>query len=354
MIIVIAFEGVPGDTLLSRETNATNQPTNQAMTIQAKRNDIHRPSILIASDYTHLAEFGSINYGVDAGGESQVDLIGDEDYVRSTYGERGAKIHGDGNLFQCDICGARYKYGSLFQHNPTNEVIVIGHDCADKMALAFDHIAAGRIQDEAKAFRNARRKSLARKNKLRAWINGELVGSNLAPTKELLSALNVARGQYIVKSIRADLVKWIDGRYPGLSIKQAALVIKLADEVRNPKPEEKHVALPVDGERIVVEGEVVSAKTVSSMYGDTVKIVVKVSTPEGSWLVYGTRPSSLYDDLNEEFTAKCEAASLAGEKCPEWTTLKGRTVSFTAKVVKGNKDEHFGFFSRPTKATLVA
>ncbi len=97
---------------------------------------------------------------------------------------------------------------------------------------------------------------------------------------------------------------------------------------RPTRPAETHVQVPVDGERIDVEGEIVSVKLDE---WDRQKMTVKISTDAGTWLCWGTCPDSL-----------------------PAIPLRGCTVAFSATVVRGDRDEHFGFFQRPTKARLVS
>lgn len=104
--------------------------------------------------------------------------------------------------------------------------------------------------------------------------------------------------------------------------------------------EEKKVAVPVSESRVHVTGEVVSVKAHESHYGWHYsgnyrvpnvewKMTVKVSTPEGVYLVWGSVPSAISE------------------------VKKGDVVSFDAKLVAGNRDESFGFFKRPTKSVVV-
>lgn len=81
-------------------------------------------------------------------------------------------------------------------------------------------------------------------------------------------------------------------------------------------------------DRRYVEGMVVSTKLVDSKYGPQLKMLVEES--DGNRL-YGSVPSRLKVKVS-----------------------KGAKVSFTARVKPSGDDPHFGFFSRPTNAELLA
>jgi hypothetical protein len=88
--------------------------------------------------------------------------------------------------------------------------------------------------------------------------------------------------------------------------------------------------LPVespDGERMVVSGEVVSLRNRMTFNGDSLKMVVR--SDEG-WKTWGTVPSAIRSKVAE-----------------------GDIVRFTATVKPSDNDPKFGFFSRPTKATIL-
>lgn len=79
--------------------------------------------------------------------------------------------------------------------------------------------------------------------------------------------------------------------------------------------------------KITVTGKVVRVAWKNTGYGETQKMTVE--SAEG-WKVYGTVPAAIADEVAE-----------------------GVTVTFTAKVEQSDRDEAFGFYSRPTKAEVV-
>jgi len=118
-------------------------------------------------------------------------------------------------------------------------------------------------------------------------------------------------------------------QYGSLSDRQVAFALKLAAEVSS-KPAERRVPAPVAAGRQTVEGTVVSLKSYDGQFGVTLKMLVRVDTPDGSWLAWGTVPSGL------------DQAGVA----------RGDVVRFDAKLALGD-EPHFARFSRPTHGSVV-
>jgi hypothetical protein len=266
------------------------------------RTDIHRPGVLVPEDYHSVIDFA----------QAEPDLFQPAINVTealATYRERGANIHG--GIFSCDICGAHYKYGALFQHKD-GEVISVGHDCADKLELFCDWRAEG----EAKAAGLLERERQERVARLAAWH---------AEHADLVPLLEVDHP--IIRDIRDRLVQ--TGARWGLTEKQEQLVRKLAAERAAPAP--VRVPVPFKDVRATLEGVVVGVRVQDGVYGSVVKMTVEVESAagDGTWLCYGTMPSALMG------------------------TERGQRVRFQAKVTPGDREPHFGFFSRPTKAEVL-
>ncbi|QXE31788.1 hypothetical protein [Microbacterium paraoxydans] len=83
---------------------------------------------------------------------------------------------------------------------------------------------------------------------------------------------------------------------------------------------------PVPTGRTLIQGEILATKTTDTQWGITVKILVQ---GEG-WRVWGTKPSEIS------------------------TAARGDVVAFTATVSASDDDDSFGFYSRPTKAHIIA
>lgn len=286
-------------------------------TLKMNRTDCHRPSALIAADYTHCdayftwISFGTLDRQDQPEGESDMEVFNGIPEEQLFAGLPS------GIMLKCDVCGSRHKFGSLFRHEPSGQYVKMGHDCARKYRLAFD-LAAGRLREQATRDRRATYLlRLEKKSKLREFVTRMLTQG----TPSFLSDLRT--NHHIILDIRTRLIQW-----GSISDKQIALVEKIARQDRDKAalPPEKHVPVPDTDQRMLVVGTVVSVKMHD--YGTSLKMTVKVETPDGTYLVWGTLPTSL------------EA----------W---KGRKVSFMAKVQRSDRDEHFGFFKRPTQARVV-
>jgi hypothetical protein len=95
------------------------------------------------------------------------------------------------------------------------------------------------------------------------------------------------------------------------------------------KEAEKWVPVPDDGARHQVTGKILSTRVDEGFTYNTyvTKCLVLVDTPEGNYKVWGTLP------------------------VPDAEV--GDTVTFAARLTRSDDDETFGFYKRPTKASIV-
>lgn len=298
------------------------------------RTDKHRVSKIVPADYRYLFSFSYPGMGGSAGWNIEMKAAtkrGDEFFSIAIWGdlhgypvitghEKVKNPLGKLNYFEkenkaggCDVCGTHYIHGDVWQHVPTGECIELGHQCAEKYGLLADR---NEWKKEQRISKDRRARAIERSLRwagLTSWVR---------ENHGVLDLLKIDHS--ITKDMRSKLIR--TGARWGLSENQIGLLRKLEEDSK--KPPEQHVPVPVDGERITVEGLVVSYKESDGPFGGF-KMTVKVETETGSWLVFGTAPDAL--------------------KGP----LKGCRVKFSATVKKGNRDEFFGFFSRPTKAELL-
>jgi hypothetical protein len=281
-----------------------------------KRTDSHRPGAIVPSAYTYLCSYALPDF--EGEGEYNTDEA-------SSYGRTdGARVFG--SVGHCGVCGAGYRYGDVWEHD-NGEIVHLGHDCAEKYSLLASRPGFDAALATIKRARAARIEAEARVARLARFC---------AQNEGMEEAL--ATDHYIVRDI-ANRVR----QFGEISEKQIALVKKIAREEKArlagpTKEEEKHVPAP-EG-RVTVRGRVVSKKGVESSYGWTLKMTVKVETPEGSWLAWGTVPDSLslFQHPTDEFK--------------QIVLERGDEIEFSATLARG-RDAHFALFKRPTKAKIV-
>lgn len=298
---------------------------------RAARTDEHRPSVLNPADYEEVGDF---------------DLHAEDGYMWVTPEARGVEPYEDGpfaNRGACDHCGQRIRYGVLFHHKPSDKLVAVGLTCAHTLNMS------SRTEKEIKA--KAEQARLVRA--IEAWAN---------ESPDNMAALDYFNKRRDAESAYRDaMAEWNDRgnpgpaprapryndfvddvarklrRYGSLSEKQVAAVLKSKErdeefEARRQAEEEALKTAPAlaDG-RYEIEGTVISVKWVEGFSTgwdgrslDTKKMLVKMD--DGN-KVFGTVPSAILE------------------------ADKGTRVKFTAKVEP--KEEHFGFFSRPTKPEII-
>ena len=303
------------------------------------RLDVHSPGSIVPADYTFLfcyAHPTTVNGWPVPGfnmGLLIVTRTGEPFYDTRLHSTIQPRVSGDGKLIRfskihkhgpCDVCGAYHVEGSVFVHDPSGEAVALGWRCAEKLELNFD--ASQRALLAGK--RKKARQFVVLKAKRRLFLR-EFVGD--APA-EFLAALKTDHP--VVRAIRASIIR----RSVEPSGPQVQVVLKITREKkeRDSRPEEKHVQAPISDKRQRVEGKIVSIKWKESVYGGAYKITVKIETPDGSWLTWGTLPSAL-EDFTQEITAE---------------GLKGALIAFDARLTQSSDSNHFTFFKRPTKPVL--
>ncbi len=183
----------------------------------------------------------------------------------------------------------------------------------------------------------------------------ELIAEVYEDHPGLIDALKVKHK--IVEDIKDRLV-----RYGSISDKQVALVFKLQrDEAQ--RAQEAETNIPVPNCRRPVRGRVVSTKLQWSDYtqGEVLKMLVLVTEEDGStFRVFGSVPRSVLDEIHDRGEAERKYWFSGGNAVntqtepPPNPNLKGATIMFTARLKQSLKDESFGFFSRPSRASVVS
>lgn len=328
------------------------------------RDDIHRPSTLVPADYEQHVDYDLGNYPMPAFGVDctmpvptydaegrptgyYVGKHGTGDRCCLTRAEDVARAEGRkifGARGKCGVCGAHFRYGTMFRH-VAGDLVHMGHDCADKYELMYDSSAT-----ELEQGRRERALATVIRRAENDIERAEFLAAN--PGLEV----DLAVSHPIIADIAAKFVT-----YRSLSEKQVALVRKLADEVRNPKPaeeQERHAVAPT-GKGIEFEGVIVGAKLrVSEQWGASWKVTVKVTNDDGAvWLAWGTAPKMLLDvavamataaeDADRAaWVARATAARDAGEDLPASPARKDRG-EYVREALRGMHVEVKATLERP-------
>jgi len=351
-----------------------------------KRTDPHRPGAIVPADYEAAIAYNcatsqdgwpvpsfGITCGLDRRKMDATGAIIAEGACNAAHrpvcctceAHRRAEAAGKevfGAPGKCGSCGAWFIYGELWLHVPTGDYVHLGHDCAQKYGLMMDRSAAELANGRHRAAIATQIRKAERAEDRAAFL-AEHPG--LAEAFEVGSAeSNASRGAQIIADIAARFVE-----FASLSDKQIALVVKLANEIRNPRPpapEEVHVPAPT-GKGIDFEGVITSAKLRESDYGFTWKISIKVATPTGCWIAWGSAPAGVLEHAvaiadGERFVVP------AGERVPDRgelirRALVGMRVDVRAtleaptsqtRTREGSRpDDHFVFMSRPNGCVVA-
>jgi hypothetical protein len=293
------------------------------------RTDVHRPSAIDPEAY----EFVAVTYigGSELDLGEQLELVYQRKVFNAHRDRTAGVLSGHRHGGTCHICGAHALYLAIFYHRGSNSYIQSGEDCAAKLDMG-----------QPEAF-NAARQSIA---DARACIAGKRKAQAVLADCGLTEAWrlyeNYQGAPYGGDEATAFCIVDNLVRYGNLSDKQIAFLKTLlyrlvnAQEVAAQRAAEKAAALPCPVGRQMVELTVLKTEVRDSMYGVQIKMTGKHAD---GWLVWGTVPASL--ELFED-----SAGYQRGLK-------RGDVVKFTATIERSDRDEKFGFYKRPSKASLV-
>jgi len=264
----------------------------------AIRTDPHRPGLFVPANYTLLVSyvFGHAFMPPINVDRARAFMAMHPLFKHPTWGF---------SLGKCSVCGAHFNYGDVWLHAPSGELVTVGHDCADKYDLMADRSA---FELEVGNFKAARAVEIAKAEK----AEQQTAFFDAHPGLEAAFVCT----HPIVQDIKQRFEKWGD-----VSPKQIELVLKLAGEAANPTLKETMVPAP-EG-RVTFVGEVQSVKTAYGEFGLQTKVTVKMVTPLGAWLAWGTCPAAIVHEVE-----------------------RGSVVEFTA-TLKHGRDNYFALMSRP-------
>lgn len=300
-----------------------------------KRTDLHRPSAIVPADYDFVACFYHGEPGMN---------IAEVQILRAHMDRTGGKFaYIERESGGCDICGARCVNTARFHHVPSNTYIVTGLDCAAKMEIGDPmhfkswrkRIAAGlkTMRGKLKAQRTLEDAGLAR-----AWViyiadierrSHDYTG----PATASLPKQEVTICDIVHKIVQYGEPSEGQARYLHSLLRQ--IDERPALEAKRKAEADAALPVPQTDKRVKIEGKIISTKTEEGPYGTVTKMLVQHADGYRLW---GTVPRGMND----------EGAKIGDHG------LKGKTVSFVARIQRSEKDSKFGFFSRPTNASVVA
>lgn len=238
----------------------------------------------------------------DVGPDIELDIVNPELRDAATFPEGPVR---------CGMCGAWLKYASEAVHVPTMRGFFIGRECAH-------HVSGLPIMSNMQA------------RHLKMRLEGKRRLAKFQSRKRLGVVIEWAKSAD-AHHIANDMVSRIrNGK--GLSFKAARFMVKLwrqhlQHEQRKEQWAAERANAPeiVDG-RQVIEGTILKLEDRESEWGWSTKMTVK--TDEGN-VFWGSLPSAI---------GNC---------------VKGDRVQFTATVQVSDRDDHFAFIKRPSKATVI-
>jgi hypothetical protein len=292
------------------------------------RTDTHRPSQINPEDYEFVAfEYLKIEDISDA-----QFLMSERARIRAhmecTGGQRSNHEHG-GN---CHVCGSvNAIYTALFHHKPSNVYIRTGLDCTEKLDSAVNGDVFRRNVRTALEARAGKRKALATLEAAgiaAAWAI--YMGPEGRDSEGTYSQRADRREENTICDILSRLVK-----YGSISPGQINYVRSLLERIANratiaaARAAEAAVAKPVPmvAGRATVRGKVLTIREPDE-YAPFPQRKILVVHADG-WKVWGSLPAALSD------------------------VKVGEMVEFSAALTRSDKDEKFGFFSRPSKAKIL-
>lgn len=287
------------------------------------RTDIHRPSVVDPANYSYSTSFD--NNPPELHPPMGVVTPEWHEYMESLmapWREERDRLHGMlkndtsvyNSTYRCDHCGAHLRYVSLFYYEPTGEHIAVGEECAENTFSVPD-----RMSLEIKRLRDA-----ASNRREKARYAKECEKARNASIQEYPDAVKVLDNYKGNNSFIHDVKDRFD-RYGNLSERQAYAVVRAFEKEVTERSSEP-VGSPVVEGKIIVMGEVKRAYHKETPYGSRFVMIVE---DDRGFRLWGSVPRAV-----------------SGVE-------EGDRVEFSANVEKSDRDETFGFYKRPTKASIL-
>lgn len=295
-----------------------------------RREDVHRPSIIIPADYEFVA-FDYLRIETIEGCRTlEAARAAKSLHFARTGGRYATHTHGG----SCHICGASAIYTCTFYHAKSNEYIHTGHDCADKLGFGTGDFNAFRkaITDSRDAA-TGKRKAKATLEDAGLQVAWALYLADYEAIPTLITKRD-AEGNVLVTTLpyEEQTIRDIVGKlvkYGSISENAMGLLCKLVErlperdqrnaELTKQRAEEKAAAKPCPTGRLKVEATVLKVEDRDTEFG--IRTVMTVKSDEG-WIGWGSVPSGV-------------------------TVERDCRIVFVATFTPSDNDPKFGFFKRP-------
>lgn len=268
------------------------------------RTDQHRPATLITENYSMGVTFDN-RVGTEwPPTEHQVRVLQMAREAAAT-SSVGRGIH------QCHHCGASIRYGAVL-HHVSGESIIVGETCLDRFGLSSSEFHTMRKAAELDRARHAIRQAIAAfsaANPDLAWLGEKVTPEPHAANGFLVDVARKLRTYGSLSDRQIDAVR--------------KAVIRDAERVARQAAEALEPTVPVPTGRVVIAGTIVATKWQDSDYGGSLKMLIRVETPAGSFKLWGSVPKGLDAQMGDAVTLK-------------------------ATIEPSERDESFGFMKRPT------
>lgn len=212
------------------------------------------------------------------------------------------------NIRQCVHCGHNpLRWLTVVKHLPTGDIVVFGADCTARLSF---------IDQKTFKLAQLQAKDAANKVRIKVWNQREAF---LQANPVFAAAIaNYTGTNPFVKDVVAKL-----GLYGSLSERQVAAVLKAIARDAEVAAGKAQEAVEVKGDapvgRVTVTGTVLSTKVQESIYGATLKMLLKLENNSRVWLTVPRKA----------------------------TVTKGDSVTVTATFEVSKDDKSFAFGSRP-------
>jgi hypothetical protein len=238
----------------------------------------------------------------------------------------------------CAMCGHLLRWCVGFRH-VDGDLIYVGEDCA--VYLDSENVVEKKMKQFKTAQKNKEEKARAEAEWTRRRL--EFVAEYL-DVADYLNETEIAEEDYREAekptNLRAPMPFMLDmvhayNKYGSLTENQLKAVQKIMikqAEWEAKKAAEPQPTTPLVAGRYEMTGEILHVKWYDNDFGGSEKMTVRLSDNNK---VFGTVPKSICDEVDH------------------YDDLNGKQIRFTATVKPKADDEHFGYFSKPTKGSIV-